>query len=67
MVYIFAFFGFMIGFGIGLGIINVILRHKSMDEIKSNAAYKWTYGLMVWGFALVGAWLGNLIFHHYFG
>ena len=36
MVYIFGLFGAMIGFGVGLGTINVLLRHHGKTEIQDN-------------------------------
>lgn len=64
MVYIFAFVGFVMGFGVGLGLINVILRNKSMDEIKSDKSLRWRFGLLVWLFAIFGGWAGIWI-HNY--
>ena len=66
MVYLFAFIGFVTGFAIGLGIVNVILRKKTMDEIKSNPSYKWKYGLLVWFLAFIGLRIGVITFNAYF-
>lgn len=66
MVYIFAFIGFVMGFAVGLGIINVLLRNRKISEVKGNKFSKWTYGLAVWGLAFVGLWLGLNIHNAYF-
>lgn len=65
MVYIFAFFGFMIGFSIGLGTLNVLLRHRSNDEIKKDPSLRW-YGAVAWVFGLIGGVVGILIYNHNF-
>ena len=66
MVYIFGFFGFVMGFGVGLGVINVLLRHRSKKEIEEDTSLRWTYGLAVWVFAALGGWLGAWIHNNYF-
>ena len=63
MVYIFAFVGFMMGFGIGLGAINVLLRHRSKQEIKEDKSLR-LYGLIAWLLAVMGAIIGVWI-HNY--
>lgn len=66
MVYIFAFIGFVTGFAIGLGIVNVILRKKSIDEIKANKSYKWKYGLLVWFMGFIGLRIAVITYNAYF-
>jgi hypothetical protein len=66
MVYIFAIIGFFMGFGVGLGTINVLLRHRSKKDIQDDKSLRWTYGILVWFFAGVGCWLGVLIYNSYF-
>jgi hypothetical protein len=66
MVYIFGAFGLAFGFAIGLGVINVLLRNRSMNDIKDNKSARWTYGLTVWGLAAIGCWLGVGIYNQYF-
>lgn len=61
MVYIFTLFGFLIGFGIGLGTANVLLRNKTKDEILKDQSIRWKYGSLIWIFGFVGAWLGLII------
>lgn len=66
MVYLFAIFGFVTGFAIGLGIINVILRKKSIDEIKADPKNKWKYGVLVWVMGFIGCRIGVILFNTYF-
>jgi hypothetical protein len=66
MVYIFGFVGFMIGFGVGLGIINVLLRHYSKKQLESDKTLRWRYGLTVWIFAGLGGWLGVQLYNNSF-
>lgn len=63
MVYIFGIFGFIMGFGVGLGMINVMLRHYSQKEIQENKSFRWKYGVLVWGVAAFGAWAGTRIYY----
>lgn len=64
MVYVFALIGFAIGFGVGLGVINVLLRHYTKKQLETDPSLRWRYGLTVWIFAGLGAWLGVWL-HNY--
>ena len=66
MVYLFALVGLVFGFSVGLGTINVILRNKTKEEIETDKSLRAKFGLLVWGFAFVGGWLGVYIFNNYF-
>jgi hypothetical protein len=67
MVYLFGTIGFLGGFALGLGIINMFLRAYNGRELVENKQLRWTYGLAVWLFAGLGAWAGVQIYHqHYF-
>lgn len=66
MLYIFGFFGFIFGFAIGLGTINVLLRQYSAKEIQENPSFKWKYGSIVWFFGVFGGWIGVWLFNNYF-
>lgn len=66
MVYLFTAIGFIFGFSVGLGAINVALRYKSKEEIQNDKSIRTQYGLLVWAFAAIGAWIGYNIFQNYF-
>ncbi len=66
MVYLFGFIGFVAGFAVGLGLINVILRKKSLDEIKEKKSYRWKYGLLVWFMGFLGCRISIILFNTYF-
>ncbi len=66
MVYIFSIFGLLMGFGVGLGVINVILRNATKDQIENDKSLIWKYGSLVWLFALGGGWLGYWVYNHNF-
>jgi hypothetical protein len=66
MVYLFAVIGFIFGFSVGLGSINVALRYKTKEEIQSDKSLRWKYGILVWVFAFIGGWLGITIYNNYF-
>lgn len=58
MVYLFGGIGLVLGFIAGLVVINLFLRTYSKSELVQNKSLRWTYGLSVWVFAVLGAWLG---------
>lgn len=66
MVYIFALVGFVFGFAIGLGTINVILRNVEKERLTNDKSLKWKYGILVWVFAFCGGWLGVWVFNNVF-
>jgi len=65
MVYIFVICGFLMGFGVGLGTLNVILRYKTKEEIQNDNSLK-KYGLIAWVFALLGGVISYWIYAHNF-
>lgn len=58
MVYLFGFLGFALGFAVGLGVINVLLRNRTVSEVKKDRSARTVYGLFVWLCAVVGVFLG---------
>ncbi len=58
MVYLFGVVGFVAGFAGGLLIIQQFLKGYAAKELLHNKSLRWTYGLAVWAFAGIGAWLG---------
>ena len=57
--------GLIIGFALGLGILNVLLKDKTKQELKTDKALQRKYGSLGWAVALLGAlagwWLANYI------
>ena len=62
MVYLYGIIGFIGGFALGLGVINMFLRSYTGRELMENKNLRWTYGLAVWLFAGLGAWAGVKLF-----
>ena len=56
----------MVGFSIGLGTINVLLRRRSKLEIEEDKSLRWTYGIAVWIFAGLGGWFGFWFYNNNF-
>lgn len=56
MIYIMGIIGFLGGFGVGQMVLFFLLRHKTKDELLNDPALK-KYGLLNWGFAMLGAWV----------
>ncbi len=66
MIYFYGAGGFVLGFALGLALINLFLRHYSPRDLVNNKALHRTYGLAVWIFAGLGTW-GALWFYHHQG
>lgn len=66
MVYIFGFVGFVFGFAVGLGLINVMLRHRKISEVRADKSSRFIYGLAVWGLGGMGTYIGVFIYNNYF-
>lgn len=66
MVYIFSILGFVTGFAIGIGTINVILRRHSNDDLAQDKSLRWKYGTLVWVFSGIGGYLGFWLYQNYF-
>lgn len=60
-----AIVGLLIGFGLGLGVLNVLLRDKTKQDLKTDKGLQRKYGALGWGVALLGAlagwWLADYI------
>ena len=50
--------GGIIGFIAGLIVINIILKDKKAEELRTDKELKRKYGLLVWGISLLGALIG---------
>ncbi|MCD8562910.1 MAG: hypothetical protein LRY54_02420 [Alphaproteobacteria bacterium] len=56
MIYIMGILGFIGGFAVGQMVLYFLLRHKTKEDLLNDRALKWKYGLLNWGFALLGLW-----------
>lgn len=50
--------GLITGFAVGLGVLNVLLRDKTKQQLKTDKALQRRYGSLGWLFALLGALAG---------
>ena len=66
MVYVFGIIGFALGFAAGMFIVNLFLRTYSTSQLVKDKSLRWTYGLAVWIFAGLGAWLGVWLYDRSF-
>ena len=66
MVYLFGALGLVIGFFMGLWVINVLLRNVSKSDLQTNKSIWRVYGLLVWLFAGLGSWLAVFVYETYF-
>lgn len=58
MIYVFGVIGFALGFAAGMFIVNLFLRTYSTSQLVKDKSLRWTYGLAVWIFAGLGAYIG---------
>lgn len=65
MIYVCGVIGFFLGFGAGQVALYYLLRNRSNKEILTDASIRWTYGLLNWAFAGLGAWLAMRLWTFY--
>lgn len=65
MVYVFAVIGFIIGFVIGQIILLRLLKDRTNEEILNNRSLKWTYGLLNWVTAAIGAYIFTFLYNYF--
>lgn len=66
MVYLAGVFGFVGGFAFGLMVLHFLLRHKKRRELLEDKNLKWTYGLLCWALAALGAYSFVEMYRLYF-
>ena len=66
MVYLIGVIGFIGGFVVGLMVIYFLLRNVPKEELVDNASIKWTYGLLTWAIAAIGAYSMVKMYEQYF-
>jgi hypothetical protein len=67
MVYVAGVIGFLGGFVLGQMLLFYMLRHRSVEDLKKDRYLKWTYGLLNWGVAALGAYCSVVMYNQYFG
>ncbi|MCC7304688.1 MAG: hypothetical protein IT558_00345 [Alphaproteobacteria bacterium] len=67
MVYVFGVIGFFGGFALGQMILYFLLRHRSRAELLTDQSLKWTYGLINWIIAGIGAYSFVFMYNQYYG
>lgn len=66
MVYVVGIIGFIGGFALGQMILYVLLRERSRKELLENSSLKWTYGVLGWLIAGLGAYSAVITYQFYF-
>ena len=67
MVYVVGIIGFFIGFFAGQLLLLKLLKGRSNEEVLSDPYIKWTYGILNWIFAGMGAYSFVFLYQYYFG
>lgn len=66
MIYLFGILGFVGGFILGQAILLQLLRGRSREELLRNKSLRWTYGVLNWIIAAIGAYSFVYLYHLYF-
>ncbi|MBL4804101.1 MAG: hypothetical protein JKY71_04485 [Alphaproteobacteria bacterium] len=66
MVYVAGILGFIGGFILGQMVLHFLLRHKSTEELLNDKGLKYTYGLLCWAMAALGAYSFVSMYNLYF-
>jgi hypothetical protein len=67
MIYVMGLIGFIGGFVFGQMLLYFMLRHYNIRDLLKDRYLKWTYGLLNWGLAGLGAWSMVVMYNHYYG
>jgi hypothetical protein len=67
MVYVAGIIGFIGGFIAGQALIFFILRHRSREDLLHDRNLRFTYGLLNWGIAALGAYCSVVMYNQYYG
>ena len=67
MVYVVGIIGFICGFIGGQYWLLKLLKGRSKEELLNNKKLSWTYGLLNWILAGVGAYTFVFLYQYYFG
>ena len=66
MVYLVGVLGFVFGFLVGQKLLLYMLRDYSNEELLENKSLAWTYGLLNWVLAGIGAFMFVISYKMYF-
>lgn len=66
MAWVVGILGFVAGFSLGLLILMKMLKGRSKNDLISNKKLHWTYGVMTWVIAGLGAYAAVRVYEVYF-
>ncbi|MCB1562573.1 MAG: hypothetical protein R3D66_00500 [Alphaproteobacteria bacterium] len=67
MIYVVGLIGLIGGFIAGQMVLYFLLRHRSQEDILNDPSIKWTYGLLNWIIAGLGAYAFIMMYREYLG
>jgi hypothetical protein len=67
MVYVMGAVGVMGGFLVGQMVLYFLLRHKTTEDLLHDKKLRLKYGIINWGFALLGGYSMIEMYKLYFG
>lgn len=65
MVYVFGIVGFILGFFVGQILLLALLKGVSNKELLHNKTIQWTYGILNWACAGIGAYVLSFLYQYY--
>ncbi len=66
MIYVVGIVGLVGGFIAGQMLLYFLLRHRSREDLLGDPSVKWTYGLLNWMIAALGAYAFVSMYQQYF-
>lgn len=67
MVYVVGVIGFICGFIVGQYWLLKLLKGRSREELLQSKRLRWTYGVLNWLVAGLGAYMFVFFYRYYFG
>lgn len=62
-----AIIGFLGGFALGLWILSILLRNRSRKDLLQDKSLHYSYGLLSWMLAILGAVAARSAYFQFFG